>query len=413
MTETKFAKIIRNLGGRAYIVGGYVRDLIRGVKAKDKDYSLVGIREEDFIREFPKAERVGKSFPVYIVFIDNVGCEVAFARREWKVGTGYRGFETSFTPSITIEEDLYRRDTTMNAIALELPDRIFVDPFHGIEDIRAKKIRAVSKHFLDDPVRALRAARQSTELGFEITPETYDYMEACREELKLEPSDRIIGELKRALNSKVPSIFFRTLLRANLLDAIFPEIFDLIGKTQPSAFHPEGDAFEHSMQILDGVAKSRPSVEIRFAALCHDLGKGTTPEDMLPHHYQHETRGLDVLDSWNQRMTLPKNWVKLARFVISQHMRAPQMEKPGKIVEFLFDLRRSRIPLEDFLEIIRLDNHGKLPFHLEHARELLEVMSNVKGSKAPRRLHGEEVGEWVLKKRIEKYLEFRKEHDGV
>ena len=152
MREAKFARVIREMGGRAYLVGGYVRDLIRGVQAKDKDYSLVGIREEDFVKRFPKAERVGRSFPVYIVFVDGQACEVAFARREKKSGIGYRGFEMTFTPSITIEEDLYRRDTTMNAIALELPDRIFVDPFHGIDDIRAKKIRAVSKHFLDDPV---------------------------------------------------------------------------------------------------------------------------------------------------------------------------------------------------------------------------------------------------------------------
>ena len=407
MREAKFARVIREMGGRAYLVGGYVRDLIRGVQAKDKDYSLVGIREEDFVKRFPKAERVGRSFPVYILFVDNQPCEVAFARREKKSGIGYRGFEMTFTPSITIEEDLYRRDTTMNAIALELPDRIFVDPFHGIDDIRAKKIRAVSKHFLDDPVRALRAARQSTELNFEITPETYNYMEACRDELKLEPGDRILGELKRALNSKIPSTFFRNLNRANLLESIFPEIFDLIGKSQPSKFHPEGDAFEHSMQILDEVSKTRSNIEIRFAALCHDLGKGTTPIEMLPHHYQHETRGIEVLERWNHRMTLPKNWLKVAKFVMLEHMRAPQMEKPGKIVEMLFSLQKSGIPIEDFVEVIRIDNHGNLPFHLEHAREILAVLSKISGRKAPKRLHGEEVGEWVLKKRIDKYLEFK------
>lgn len=399
MTEVEFTAALESIGAEAYLVGGWVRDFIRGVAAKDRDYLICGCREEDFCSLFPKAVKVGKSFPVYLLNIDGEACEVAFARHEKKQGQGYHGFEVAYGPEVTVEDDLFRRDSTMNSLALKLPDRILIDPYGGKADLEAGHIRAVSHHFCDDPVRALRAARQAAELGFEITPETYHYMEACREELALEPQERIMEEMKKALASSKPSVFFRALQQAGLLQTAFPELAALVGKTQPEVFHPEGDAFEHTMLILDKTAAAVPGLAARFAGLAHDLGKGTTPDSMLPHHYGHEQRGLEVLGNWNQRMTLPREWLKAARFVISEHMRAPRLEKPAKMAKLLLSVKKSGLSMAEFKAVIRADHRG-LPLFLEKGEELLADMEAVSGGEAPAGLKGKAVGEWLLARQI-------------
>lgn len=401
MTELDFAKKVHGLGGKAYLVGGAVRDKFRGVKAHDKDYCVAGVDEKTFAEAFPNAAKFGKSFPVYSVDIDEKFCEVAFARTERKVGTGYRGFEIVFSPDVTIEQDLFRRDTTINAMAIELLSGELIDPFGGREDVLNKKIRAVSEHFTDDPVRALRAARQSAQFGFEICPETIEAMRRCGRELADEPTERIFDELETALKTDKPSIFFRSLERADLLEITFPELARLRGKIQPIAYHPEGDAYEHTLNILDDVAKVNPKPVVRFAALMHDIGKGTTPEDMLPHHYQHEKRGLEVLSQMNQRMILPNEWKKFAALVIREHMRAPRLSKAGKIVDLLLSLK---FIAKDFCDIIRLDNHG-LPPYLEHAQEIIEELLKIGGKDAPPELEGAQVGKWIHAARVRRFVE--------
>lgn len=305
MTEAAFVEQIHSAGARVFRVGGCVRDCFRGVLAKDVDYVLTGMTEEQLCTLFPRAEKIGRAFPVYHVRVDGVRREVAFARRERKTGTGYRGFAVAFDPSVTIEEDLYRRDTTMNAMAMELPTEELFDPYGGRADIAAGVIRAVSPHFTDDPVRALRAARQAAEFGFAVEEETLCYMNACAAELKNEPTERLMGELRRALAAPRPSVFFRVLRAADLLAVTFPEIAALAGQTQPTEFHPEGDALAHTLAMVDAVARETEETKTRFAALVHDLGKGLTSQEMLPHHYGHERTGLDALAAWNRRMTLP------------------------------------------------------------------------------------------------------------
>lgn len=410
MTDLEFAEKIRESGGKAYLVGGAVRDKFRGVPAHDRDYCVTGLDEKIFTEAFPDAPKFGKSFPVYSVEIDDAHCEVAFARTEIKIGTGYHGFEILFSPDVTIEQDLYRRDTTINAMAIEVISGELVDPFGGYEDVVNKKIRPVSEHFTDDPVRALRAARQAAQFGFEICAETIEAMRTCGEELAKEPSERIFGELKTALKTDKPSIFFRSLERADLLEITFPEIAQLRGKTQPAEFHPEGDAYEHTMQILDDVAKINPKPIVRFAALVHDLGKGTTPPEMLPHHYLHEKRGLEVLRQMNRRMTLPTHWKKAAAFVIREHMRAPRLEKSGKIVQTLLSLNALKfLDVKDFCDIIRLDNHG-LPPYLEHAQEIIDDLLKINGKDAPPELEGAAIGNWLLAARIRRFnTKFAKE----
>ncbi len=407
MEEREFAEKVKTAGGRAFLVGGYVRDLLLGREPKDRDYVISGLREQTFRDLFPEAKQIGRSFPVFLLEVEGAVCEIAFARRERKTGRGYLGFSVEYPEDVTIEEDLYRRDTCMNSMALELPDRTLVDPYGGEEDVRRHVIRAVSIHFLEDPVRALRAARQAAELGWEITEETVSYMGKCRDELGDEPPERILGELHRALAAPRPSVYFRSLRQAGLLDAVYPEIYQLIGKTQPEAFHPEGDAFEHSMQVLDTVSTCNPAPEVRFAALCHDLGKGTTPEEMLPHHYGHEHRGPEVLEGWNQRMTLPKLWRDCAVFAMEQHMRASRLKHPGKIVELLLDIHHSKLPLKGFLDIVAAD-HGSLVYYLEHAGEILEILLGVSGRDAPSDLAGKQIAKWIRNRQIRLFIEWKK-----
>ena len=404
MTEIDFAKKIHELGGAAYLVGGAVRDKFRGVEAHDKDYCVTGVDEKIFAEAFSNVTKFGKSFPVYAVEIDGKACEVAFARTEKKVGTGYRGFEILFSPSVTIEQDLFRRDTTINAMAIEILSGSLVDPFGGREDVLNKKIRAVSEHFTDDPVRALRAARQAAQFNFKICAETVAAMKLCGEELSREPTERIFDELNTALKTDKPSIFFRSLERADLLEIIFPEIFQLRGKIQPTYFHPEGDAYEHTLQIVDDVAKINPKPIVRFAALMHDIGKGTTPLEKLPHHYKHEIRGLEVLNKMNRRMTLPNDWKKFAAFVIREHMRAARLKKPGKIVDLLLKLNGLKLGVKDFCDVILMDNHG-LPPYLEHAQEIIDELLKIGGKDAPPELEGTQVGEWIYAARVRRFVE--------
>ena len=390
------------MGGEVYAVGGFVRDKLRGVPPKDKDYCVTALAEEKFRTLFPGAERVGKDFPVYLVNIDGKMCEMAFARTERKCGTGYRGFAVNFAPTVTITEDLMRRDTTMNAMALCLPDNRLIDPFGGAKDIAAGKIRAVGKHFTDDPVRALRAARQAAEFNFAIDDETYSYMAQCAKEIAHEPTERLCGEMMRALNTARPSLFFCALRRGNILRETFPEIFALIGKTQPADFHPEGDAFNHTMLVVDKVAAATKDALARFAALAHDIGKGQTPQNMLPHHYGHELKGLQVLAKWNRRMTLPKIFVQAANLVIAEHMRAPLIKKPGKQVELLLKINDSRLGFDGFNACIAADN-GTLPHYLANYAQILPVLLAVKGNDAPPDISGRDIKKWLFEQRVKVY----------
>lgn len=412
MREEDFVTALRKCGARVFIVGGWIRDQLRGVKAHDKDYMVAGIEEKTFVELFPAAERVGKSFPVYLVEIDGKKAEVAFARKERKTGSGYCGFSVEYDPAVTLEEDLYRRDTTMNSLAMELPEKTVHDLYGGAEDTRQGIIRAISAHFCEDPVRALRAARQAAEFGFTIEDNTYRLMAACREELAAEPAERLLGELRRALMAPKPSLFFRCLNRADLLAVTFPEFSALIGKTQPEAFHPEGDAFEHTMLVVDKVAAQTDSLLARFAGLVHDLGKGTTPKEMEPHHYGHEERGLVVLAEWNKRMTLPRDWMQAGAFVIAEHMRAPLLRKEVKIVDLLLKIDRSNLSWPEFRAVILAD-HQSLPDYLQWGENYVAKMKQVSGDDCPSELTGKKIGEWIRAEQLKIYRNILVRSDSI
>ena len=399
MREEEFVKAVEGAGGTVYLVGGWVRDHLRGATPRDKDFVITGLEREAFAELFPAASLIGHAFPVYLVEIDGVRSEVSFARRERKTGHGYRGFAVDFGAEVTIEDDLFRRDTRINSMAYRLPAMELIDPYGGRSDLAHCVIRATSHHFSEDPVRALRAARQAAELGFVIEDGTRTLMADCAAELEEEPTERIVHELSRALAAPQPSLFFEALAHASLLESVFPEIFALKGKTQPPQYHPEGDAYCHTMQIVDVVARKTQTIEARFAALVHDIGKGQTPEEMLPHHYGHEQRGLFVLDAWNERMTLPKSWLMAARFVIKEHMRAPLLKKTGKIADLLLAVEKSGLSFADFRRIICAD-HGTLPYYLVHGEDLLRKMLQVRGTEAPPELRGADVGKWLREERV-------------
>lgn len=402
MLEKEFVREINSIHGAAYVVGGWVRDWIRGITPKDKDYVITGVLEEDFNELFPQAIRVGKSFPVYLLEINGESCEIAFARQERKTGVGYKGGDVSFDKSICITDDLYRRDTTMNSIAFDLQTLKLIDPFQGKQHIAERKIFPTSHHFKDDPIRALRAARQAAQFNFSIDESTIVLMKECREELMSEPKERLFNELDKALQSNKPSLFFLALQQANLLDITYPQIHALIGQTQPVQYHPEGDAFNHTMDVVDRVSELNPRVDVRFAALAHDLGKGLTPKEKLPTHHLHDVLGLDAVKEFDQHIGLPNKWIACAEFTIQHHMRVNKLKQKGKIVDFILALHKNPIGDKGFCDVLLVDN-GSLPDCLLNFEKYITAIKTVKGNDAPSELQGKEIGDWIRQQQIKAY----------
>lgn len=353
-----FAEKIASLGGSAYIVGGAVRDLIMGVASHDHDIMVCGVEVSAFEKTFPAAKMTGNAFPVFRLNIEGEEVEIAFARKEEKVAEGHSGFKMIFSSDVTFEEDMVRRDTTMNALGMNIITGEVVDLFGGERDILSGVIRAVSEHFVEDSVRVLRAARQAAQFSFSVDAETIELMRSCREELSVEPKERIFGEMVKALATERPPVFFRVLAACDCLSVAFPEIAALIGQTQPVEFHPEGDAFEHSMQVLDKVASQTDDVVVRFAALYHDIGKGLTPAVLLPKHHGHDKAGVGVIE--NLPSCFGRRNKEVAVFVSEQHMRVHTLKKCGAIRDVLHSMRRRGITAEMVNPILDAD-HGSHP----------------------------------------------------
>ena len=292
MNEKEFATKISHIGGTAYIVGGAVRDLVIERLPHDKDYVVTGVLEKDFFSEFPNAIKVGNSFPVYLVDIDGESCEVAFARTEKKSGHGYHGFVVSFDPLVTIEEDLFRRDTTMNAMAIEILTGKIVDPFNGENDVKNHVINAVSHHFLDDPVRSLRAARQAAEHGFIISDATIEMMKQSKEELKTVTHDRFFKEFEKALKSKHPEVFFKYLKETDLIEVCFPiltsinESIHILEKIHTDNIIVKFAAMMsvYNVESITSLPCCYPSKLVKSAIVCSDFCdkvNSMTPEEVV------------------------------------------------------------------------------------------------------------------------------------
>lgn len=318
------AKKIEKAGGKLYLVGGAVRDKILNTKTHDEDYCIVGLSIEEFMNLFPNAHIRGKSFFVFV--IDNK--EFAMARTEKKIGKGHKEFEIQTNKDISIEEDLSRRDITINAMAQDVLTKEIIDPYGGKKDLENSIIRATTNHFAEDPLRVYRVARFAAKLNFTVESKTIKMMKELKSELSTLPKERVFAEFRKALESDVPSMFFESIKKAEVLDIHFKEIQRLIGALQPIKYHPEGDAYNHTMKVLDMSAELTKNFEenrklqIRFAALVHDLGKGLTRKEEYPHHYGHEIRGVEAVSRFCKNINAPKTWIECGKTAAREHMRA-------------------------------------------------------------------------------------------
>lgn len=380
----EIAKKIKANGGNLYLVGGAIRDELLGIMKHDEDYCVTGLSFCEFQNIFPEAIIQGKDFPVFS--IDNK--EFAIARKERKIGIGHNSFDVEIDKKITIEEDLERRDITINAIAKEvLTDRI-IDPFNAVNDLKNGIIRAVSSHFAEDPLRVYRVARFASQFNFKIEKNTIKMMNSLKNELSSLSVERVYNELSKALLTDKPSIFFNSLKEANVLEVHFKEIYDLIGAEQPIKYHPEGDGYNHTMLVLDRVAEktieqdktielnrtmeldktigidstieldNKRKLELRFSALVHDIGKGTTPEEEYPHHIKHEEIGAKLVKSMGKRLKLPTRMVKCGVTSCLEHMRGGVFDEMtlAKKVSFIERIHKTVLGLDGLQIIVDADN---------------------------------------------------------
>ncbi len=348
---------------KTYLVGGAVRDEILGYPFKEKDWVVVGATVNDMLTA--GYQQVGKDFPVFLH--PRTKDEHALARTERKTAAGYKGFEVHASPDVTLEEDLIRRDLTINAIAKDESGE-FIDPYNGIDDINNKILRHVSDAFAEDPVRILRTARfmaRYAHLGFSVANDTMALMKnmvAAGEVDALVP-ERVWQEMEKALAEKTPSYFIETLRECGALKRIMPELDCLWGVPQPEEHHPEIDTGIHTMLVLEQACILSDDPQVRFAALVHDLGKGATPKDQWPRHINHEARGADIVLKLCKRMRIPNDYRDLAertaRFHLHYH-RALEL-KPATLVKTLEQLDAFRKPerFDKFLLASEADARGR------------------------------------------------------
>ena len=408
------AKKINEYGGKLFLVGGAIRDELLGIENHDEDYCVTGISLEEFKDMFPNAIIRGKAFPVF----DIDGKEFALARKERKTGTGHKNFMIETDKTIKIEEDLARRDITINAIAKDMITNEIIDPYNGRKDLKEKKIRAVTNHFKEDPLRVYRVARFAAKLQFMAEEETIKMMNSLKEELSTVSPERVYTEFSKALLAERPSIFFNVLRESKVLDVHFKEIEKLIGAEQPKKYHPEGDAYNHTMQVLDKVAeftkKYSPErkLEIRFGALVHDIGKGETPKEEYPHHYLHEVRGVEITSKFGKKLKVPNRLIKCGKTACREHMRGGifYKMKPSKKVEFLERIEKSILGIDGLQLIVKADNKDCTDFETLGRKCIDEVNGNYirekyrlkEGIEFGRKLH-EERDLWMKKYNIDVY----------
>lgn len=345
-----------------YCVGGAVRDELLGLQVKDHDYVVVSSTTEEMLDLGYKP--VGKDFPVFLH--PQTHDEYALARTERKTGKGYTGFTVHASPDVTLEEDLARRDFTMNAIA-KAPDGRLIDPFNGQSDIKQKTIRHVGEAFTEDPVRILRAARFSARYAdFNIAPETMQLMQQMVADGEVDTlvAERVWQELSKGLMENQPSRMFDVLLACGALQKLLPELAVLWGVPQPEKHHPEIDTGIHVMMAIDYAAKQEFSLPVRYAVLMHDLGKGTTPESLLPRHIGHDARGAALVKSVNKRLRVPNACKELAYIVAKFHIKAHQViqMKPSTLLKFLIEIDaiRQEERFEGFINACEADSRGRL-----------------------------------------------------
>jgi len=396
---------------QVYLVGGAVRDRLLGRPVKERDWVVVGASPEELERQ--GFVPVGREFPVFLH--PQTHEEYALARLERKVAPGYRGFTTRFSPDVTLEEDLRRRDLTINAMA-ETPAGEIVDPYGGRRDLEARLLRHVSDSFIEDPVRVLRVARfaaRYAELGFRVAEETVALMRTMTEsgELTALVPERVWQETERALGETRPEVFFETLRECGALQVIYPELAALYGVPQPPRWHPEVDTGVHVMLALRYAADAGAATTVRFAVLMHDLGKALTAPERWPSHHGHEEGGVPVIEALCARLKVPNGFRDLAVLTARHHAavhRAGEL-RPATVLKLFEATDAFRRPerFEEMLAACEADARGRTgleaqPYpqrdHLRRARAAAAAVSLDESERQG--LAGAAIGERMREKRL-------------
>ncbi|WP_394391936.1 multifunctional CCA addition/repair protein [Shewanella woodyi] len=402
-----------------YLVGGAVRDNLLKLPIKDRDYMVVGAAPEQMFELGYK--QVGKDFPVFLH--PKTQQEYALARTERKTGSGYGGFSCDASPDVTLEEDLLRRDLTINAIAQDDKGELF-DPYGGIKDIESKLLRHVSDAFVEDPLRVLRVARFAARfhhLGFTVADETLTLMTKISQSGELEAltSERVFLELDKALSTQNPQVFIEVLNQCQALEILFPEIHALFGVPQPEKWHPEIDTGIHTLMVLAQAAKLSDENSVRFAALVHDLGKALSPKETLPKHHGHGQSGLALIKALCARVKVPNEYRDLALLVSDQHQNVHNIRelRPETLIKIFdkADLWRKPDRLELLATACEADSKGRLglennPYpQADYLRESFQVASSVAVKPIIEAgFKGAEIKEQLKLKRIEIVTEFKR-----
>jgi tRNA nucleotidyltransferase (CCA-adding enzyme) len=403
---------------KIYLVGGAVRDALLKYPVKERDWVVVGARPEELLQQ--GYQQVGKDFPVFLH--PQTKDEYALARTERKQGHGYTGFAVNCDPTVTLEDDLLRRDLTINAIAQDT-DGNLIDPHGGKADLELRLLRHVSDAFVEDPLRVLRTARfaaRYAHLQFTVAPETLALMAdiVAQGELAHLPPERVWVEMERALGERNPEVFIQVLRDCGALAALLPEVDALFGVPQTATYHPEVDTGEHVLMTLQQAVVLNADTDVRFAVLMHDLGKAATPPDEWPRHIRHEQRGIKLIAQVCERLRVPNRHSELARAVCAQHTLCHRaLELRGKTVLKLLNLTDAlRRPdrFESFLLACEADARGRLGFEqrdypqADYLREARDVAQSVTAAQfKDSGLSGKALGDAIAKQRV-KLLDARR-----
>ena len=406
---------------KVYLVGGAVRDELLGIPVRERDWCVVGATPEKLEAEGYRP--VGKDFPVFIH--PDSGEEYALARTERKTGAGYHGFAFHAAPDVTLEEDLRRRDLTINAIARD-DDGALIDPFGGAVDIENRTLRHVSDAFSEDPVRVLRVARFAARFsgrGFDVAAETLALMREMVDSGEVDAlvAERVWKETASALAEDQPQVYFEVLRRCGALARVFPEIDALFGVPQPEKWHPEIDCGVHTMMVLQQAARLSDDIPVRFAALVHDLGKATTSKDKLPSHPGHEARSVKLVRRLCERLRVPNDCRDLGLIAAEYHThchRALEL-RASTLLKVLTRTDAFRRPerFEQFLLACEADSRGRTGFEerpypqADYFRGALDAAATIETSDLNSSgLKGADIGKAIGERRLAALRDYRADY---
>lgn len=406
---------------QVFLVGGAVRDQLLGRQVTERDWVVVGATADEMLTQ--GFQQVGQDFPVFLH--PDTREEYALARTERKSGKGYTGFVVNSDKNISLEEDLLRRDLTINAIAQDTNGKL-IDPFNGQADIKNKLLRHVSPAFAEDPLRVLRVARfaaRYAHLGFSVAQETMALMSSMVKagEIDYLVPERVWKETSRVLTEKNPEVFFSVLRDTGALKVLFPEIDAMFGVPQTATYHPEVDTGIHSLMSLQQAVLLSQDAKIRFASLIHDLGKATTPADILPRHIGHEERSVPLVENLCQRIKCPMDYKELALITAKWHThchRALDL-RPASILKLLLglDAFRRKERFQEFLICCEADARGRTGFEdreypqRQYLQQALDICQQVTAKEfVDAGLTGNNIQQAMNQKRIYLLREFKKSY---